>query len=791
MILEVAENYLLKYIPFSKTPFIRNILNYFLVIHNRAITYTESFDTLLSIIVSISSIFIGLYFTAIGVVASSVFVRVPGNLRALLLKEKTGNQYIRILSMLASISIILLGYKSFGGIPGIFTSLFVIICGCFGIFCFVVLGFRAFYFFDPAKLSNDIFLDLNNNVRLSTIHGFRWAEQSFQAHYRKLATETISTLNALIKHCAKESQLEKHSLSPILQQTVRFLIYYKQQCAFIPLDSYWYMYVPRYKSSFLYDSISLTMSLRTQTSLQPEMVPNSYWVEDDIVEILIHSFEKALQKNNFEVVYETLNILSKYFIVLGSNLEAKKGRDIMSKLSKPIEEYYNSCCSKDSKEKYKDIEIALFDIYGMAIVSLSIGFYKLISDLDVQSILKKIDSVNWINDKSIYVKGILSIILPRMEFMQKKLKFEKKIENNIFSPRWYIRQLIVVRYVEQLHESIDEILKCLEELFVSKSDALLSKKSFTMVAYHSRRGLEMCNKIVFHLPKLKVLVDNLNKMQINKELPWPKWDWNQIENRINKSYDRLIENLAKCIPILSVVEHEENLPDIFGMVYNTVCQDCYKSMILKNPEKFKKIFPLLFFGSLKAHETLRKKLKDWQPETSLNISFEPLLDIMEISGYAKIYSELFNIQAIWDICETTWNVYLDTLPNPTKTLEYFIKLCEYRMSLLFQTTPRDSLRTNWRIDFENKLQKMDLVDPMFSSNYYSEEDTKTKHNSSLIRALCRGRYEPHVSSAEVFIIIYMLKRKESKDIKFDDRYGLSKQIKNEEDSINENTTGGV
>ena len=59
---------------------------------------------------------------------------------------------------------------------------------------------------------------------------------------------------------------------------------------------------------------------------------------------------------------------------------------------------------------------------------------------------------------------------------------------------------------------------------------------------------------------------------------------------------------------------------------------------------------------------------------------------------------------------------------------------------------------------------------------------KPKHNSPFIRALCRGRYEPHISPAEVFIITYLLKRSESQGIEFKDMWELSKAIEQEQNN---------
>lgn len=156
-----------------------------------------------------------------------------------------------------------------------------------------------------------------------------------------------------------------------------------------------------------------------------------------------------------EVVYEALNSLNVYLEKLGANLEFKKGREIINQLSKPIEEYYNTHTFINIKDGPKDIELALFDAYGLTIMSLALGFFKLIRNSNMQDILKKIDTINWLSNKSIYENGIAPPLLPRMEYIQKRLKFEKRVENKIISPNWYIRQLIIMRYLELFQETVN------------------------------------------------------------------------------------------------------------------------------------------------------------------------------------------------------------------------------------------------------------------------------------------------------------------------------------------------
>src|SRR5262249_39713335 len=61
--------------------------------------------TLVTGLLGVSGIFLGLYFTAVSVVASTVYARVPDSVREILMEEKVGNLYISEVATLASVTI--------------------------------------------------------------------------------------------------------------------------------------------------------------------------------------------------------------------------------------------------------------------------------------------------------------------------------------------------------------------------------------------------------------------------------------------------------------------------------------------------------------------------------------------------------------------------------------------------------------------------------------------------------------------------------------------------------------
>ena len=87
-------------------------------------------------------------------------------------------------------------------------------------------------------------------------------------------------------------------------------------------------------------------------------------------------FRKALKEKKIEIGYDVISGLNKYLETLGANLEVKKGRETINKFGIEIDKYYQECFAE--KENYQNIDMALFDTYGLSTISLALGFFKLI-----------------------------------------------------------------------------------------------------------------------------------------------------------------------------------------------------------------------------------------------------------------------------------------------------------------------------------------------------------------------------------------------------------------------------
>ena len=70
------------------------------------------------------------------------------------------------------------------------------------------------------------------------------------------------------------------------------------------------------------------------------------------------------------------------------------------------------------------------------------------------------------------------------------------------------------------------------------------------------------------------------------------------------------------------------------------------------------LFPPYFLGVLVIVDRIKPQVMSWQPQMASTAISEPVIDAMDLSGYAFVFSELHGNPKLWETCQTTWRRYL-------------------------------------------------------------------------------------------------------------------------------------
>jgi hypothetical protein len=130
-----------------------------------AMLNAASYDYILSTLAQVAGVFIALYFTAVSLVASTVYAQVPSDIRGMVVEEKLTDVYVRIVAFLGATSTLLLASNVIGFPLSLLNLALVALTGLFSIFGFLVIGKRVFHFFDPTQLTWDVLSQLLDCVK--------------------------------------------------------------------------------------------------------------------------------------------------------------------------------------------------------------------------------------------------------------------------------------------------------------------------------------------------------------------------------------------------------------------------------------------------------------------------------------------------------------------------------------------------------------------------------------------------------------------------------------------------
>lgn len=721
----------------------------------------EDYVTLFGSIAGIGGLFIGLYYAAISTLSSSIYSRVPNNIRDLLARERIGNVYMRYLSFLTLVSLIFIALRVLGFQILTFAVILIIPMAGIGIIAFVKLGQRAFYLFDPSKLSYSIFIDLHRYLKLVSINGYKWNDPSFQQHFRKQFLKSIDTFNDLCNITSQEEHLRNEPYFDLIKSSIALLAKYHISKRKIPTQSNWYEDKYKHHEWYSTPDHSLTIAHQTATQVQPEIVKNDKWVEQKIIPIW-HNFLRMLLKNkNFEGIKSYLNAFVYYIDRLVIEGYIEESFDL-------IEEHADIIFSPDHfkhiDENNLQLEyLSLIEFLSYLPIRTLLTYVNIHLKYNKDFLHKIASNINWNNQSSIYKQDIPSYLLKRFEWFYERLNFEYQIENKIITPNWYKDEIISQLALEQIGKNINQFINRAFLLYSNWITLNAKQKNVWFSATILSREREFLNKIHYHLNSIMTFSDGFNEDRRIDGLPWHEINFDDIKKVLQlKSHD-LLEDISKYIVQLITSEKPDDFPDYGGQFLHTTAETILDSLIEADINLLHSTFKHFFYGSVVQSDNLKPNVirSESQLINQLKISIAPLLDLMDISGYAYLLSEYHNNNDVWSKVVKIWDDYLKA-NDVHKVLNYLVKIIEITESS-FEIPHRGILRTSWLQKIERLFSELPRKEIIIRGSISS--DKITIHQSPLVRIFSNEHFYNSFDGIDIFVNFYLAPKFKSHGIK--------------------------
>lgn len=743
---------------------------------------SEELGLLLSTVVTVTGVFLGLYFTALSAVAGNLFLRAPSELQSLFLRDRKGRQYIQSLVLTTIIGIYYLLLRSFGFDMGFVGPILITILSTYAVVRFMTLGGQTFYFIHPTEASSTLTGDMANAINDASHKNSGSTKPSLQNHYRKQAQRALATLNSLVDFGITPVKLSSQQMLTIARYAGSIIEYYIERKKHIPTQSYWFLRKYEHRKWLITEESTVTMALNTGTSLQPKEVTDMLWFEERSIRIILKILEHLVAQKEWSHAQEVLEVMVSVVEKCGSEFYDDVVAFAITETDKLIKKSLSNNKSSLTEDDKRG-QLALIDSLGRLPIGALVSLNRYMQHRTKDNLLEEIDRIKWSKAGSVYYSKLPGKLLAENERIHRQYVNEIIIEGHAVSPQWYLRNLVSQQYLAHLKKYYELVKGYNETIFKEQIDKLIADKRHLQAAHLNNRWMEFTNKLLSLGQRVQEFIESSADLNKVEDLPWTSMDGEQ-ERQTVQSYNRqATDKIAELIVHLSrLPDYElEDLPDYFGQAFIFGLYAAYDAAKSNDPERLQSIFSDLFVGSLRARDKVRNDVQGWLEQSQIILISECTEDMLVLSGFIKIYSELYGNSELWNICKDTWDRYLTVSEDPKTTIEQIVAACIYRDSRLGIIMHRAGIRYNWDRGLTEVLEEKGFDVGLFGRNRgIFEQDAEPDHASPLIRTLVRYSLMDYEARA-IFFVTYLSKHPAAADIsmEFPDRRDFEERLERE------------
>jgi hypothetical protein len=193
------------------------------------------------------------------------------------------------------------------------------------------------------------------------------------------------------------------------------------------------------------------------------------------------------------------------------------------------------------------------------------------------------------------------------------------------------------------------------------------------------------------------------------------------------------------------------VPDYLGHAVHRTGEACFEALANDDAELFAELFPPYFVGILMVTERVRPRLTRYHAQQAVSWMAQPLMDLLDIGGYALIYSELHRKPELWQTAEKLFDRYCAP-PEGADWLSLVAAMYRHQRTAL-GFTARSILRQGWQRSLSNQLSALERT---AGSDVFDAGEVD--HESALIRCIApEGDLfdSVHFDASDVLVVRYL------------------------------------
>lgn len=723
----------------------------------------NTYDQLLQAAAGVTGLLLALSFAAISTLASAMFTRLPSNLRHLFLEMRVTKLSINSLAFITVLCTTALGLRTLGLPPSRLTTIALLLALPSVIVSMTLVARRILDLFDPSSLALEPLQQLLSSAVAAQIGEHRATDPSFQDYQRRRAQEALETLATMVAFAQREEQLRGDSLLRLTNQILRIIPAYLEAKRLIPSTSRWFVQRPRFPAWYRAGSTQLDMATMTESSLRPTLEADHHWVERRILDLTANAYQTMLDDPNSGRPQQLLLQANTTLRSLGEEWDLGIAKEYAGNLLRVTTTSFAHArptleAEAAARENITDAACALP-------IAAFLGFATSAAELDLAALAQKIQNLPWESSSGIAALRPRLAQRKLLEQIQRTVIFERDTEGRMITPG---RTHATV----SLHELNTELRAALGDAVRSFATGTPAT-AMTLHAIDVRLGAIACvSGLVFrwlverHLAHLREVPEMIAQVTAQPNpAPWPWEEWQTTVGQTRASIEvelaGMLQNLAR--------PPEPHRRDLFGEGVHRIGEGSFDALLRNQGDRFAQLFPAYFEGILLTIDHLGA-LGTGAEELGVLVP-DAMLDLIHLSGYARIGAALHTNRQLWAACRNSWEQYLadDNAPQNCQAITLMIERGRLRI------TPRSTHRTAWQTKMVQTLRRLPQEERQRRGAMVA--DRVPRHPSRLIQFLGRnGARDYHYDGGIIFRDTYLRRHPACASVRFQ-REDLVSQIR--------------
>ncbi|WP_434536263.1 hypothetical protein [Alcanivorax sp.] len=651
-----------------------------------------------------------IYFATIGIILSAGYTRLRRDIIQMLTNEQVGSVYSRVLVLSAMFCLAATALPFFGFESGFFVYFSGTILTLLSALALFPFGQRLFNFFDLNILVRSEILP--NIARHIEGAANRKNSNSLANHHSKearLALEQLSYIDGRVK---ADKEGLKDNLPALTDAYTALLLHYLQRKHTIDQDSYWFPRRSKYKQWFFAGDTVPSMALQA-SSQQPlvEEKPVHQWLENEIVERLVSHAELAFQAGDFDLALKLIGRFSTRISAYAEGFQFENGMQELKKFKKIIEQAFASSKHVADAESAK-VQIGIADTWAALGSSLCLETLRRMMTFE-KELETFFENDQW-TEKSL--RRLPALLQVELSFIVERAEFEKAIEGRRLSKSKYVQQLAVQKLLQNYAKIMPEVCDFYQSLlpeFVGSLSKLKMSESATQVVLAS---LHSHWKMPRWFGELSQLVDRYHGYERYTEEQYKLPEINIVEliQNIDSARDDAITWLGSGSKVEHIFEpkHNDELPDHFGQIYFELAEACISAIEKNDGGKLDKVLPMFMsLALLAADSRFADPSLDVNSEFRLHLISSVINDLASVLGFAILYGAYFGNDKLSAGAIAKFDAWIGHAPDKQQYFKRMVLLSNPH-SFSWSASPRDLIRINWKMSFENRARNDGYGDQM-------------------------------------------------------------------------------